>query len=417
MLHGIEAETQDCDLGDARLDRRYRVLLSRLDAQAGRSSPAACRSRAEIQAAYRFFDPPRVTPERLRAPHRAATQRRMAAEKVVVVAQDTTEIDLTRPARVVGGPLATASRTGFFSHVLWAVTPTGVPLGVLADPTWARDPETVGHSTERPKQQPLAEKESVRWIEGDRPCCETARAVPGTEVICVSDSEGDLSEAFVEAQTQRHAAKFMVRACQNRRLAGVEQQYLREFVASTPVVGTRRVSVSRRRAKASETRTRRQSRGDREAVLTIPVATVTPRTPWRCDGKLPEVPVTVVLAREANPPAGEEPIEWLLLTDLPATTKAEAERVLDLYELRWQIEVYFRVLTSGCQVEQLQRETAERMLNALVRYQIVAWRVLLVTMLGRACPDWPCDAVLEEAEWKSVSVVVVRKKLPKRVPQ
>jgi hypothetical protein len=146
-------------------------------------------------------------------------------------------------------------------------------------------------------------------------------------------------------------------------------------------------------------------------------ATATPRAPRRPDGKLPPVPVTVVLAREVNPPPGEEPIEWLLRTDLRATTRTDAERVLDLYTHRWSIEVYFRVLESGCGVEELQLETAERMLNALTLYQIVAWRVLLLTTLGRAGPKLSCEAVWAEAEWKAVYVVVLRKSPPKAPPK
>jgi hypothetical protein len=416
MDDSISAEADGCDLGDQRLNQRYHLLLERLGADPQLSIPGACRGKAEVEAAYRFFDHPRVTPVRLLAPHIAATKRRMAAEKVVVVAQDTTEIDLTRPERVVGGPLADDHRCGFFSHPLLAMTSAGVPLGLLADRTWSRDPATVGLSKVRRKQQPLEDKESVRWIEGYRQCCEAACALPGVTVICVSDSEGDLYEAFVEAQVQNHAAKFIVRACKVRRLAGEEQQFLHESVASTPLLGTRVLSVSKRYAPPSEVRKRRKARRERDAVLTIQAATVTPRAPWRVEGKLPSVPVTVVLASEANPPPGEEPIEWLLVTDLPTTTLAEAERVLDLYTRRWLIEVYFRVLKSGCGVEKLQLETAARMLNALTVYKIVAWRVLMLTMLGRSCPELPCDAALEEAEWKAVYAVLVRKKLPKKPP-
>ena len=107
----------------------------------------------------------------------------LAAQGVVVVAQDTTEVDLTRPARVVGGPLADDHRCGFFSHCLLAMTPTGVPLGLLADRTWARDPATVGQSNRRRKQQPLADKESHRWIEGYRQCCEAARSLPAMWMV------------------------------------------------------------------------------------------------------------------------------------------------------------------------------------------------------------------------------------------
>lgn len=417
MGDDIGAESEGCDLGDKRLNVRYRLLLERLGDQPQSSIPAACRGKAEVEAAYRFFDHHRVTPARLLAPHQAATRQRMAKQACVIVAQDTTEIDLTRPERVVGGPLSGDHRRGFFSHLSLAITPEGVPLGVLANRTWSRDPQTTGQSAKRHKQQPIAAKESHRWIEGYRACCEAARALPGVDVISVSDSEGDLYEVLVEAQTQQHAAKFIVRACQDRRLIGDEQQYLWASVSQAPVLGTRVVSVSERAAPPSETRKRRQARDAREAVLTIQAATVTPRVPWRPDGKLPSVPVTVVRACEVNPPPGEEPIEWLLLTDLPATTLAEAERVLDGYTQRWLIEVYFRVLKSGCGVEKLQLETAERMQNALAVYQIVAWRVLLLTMLGRTAPNVSCETVLTEAEWKAVYVVVLRKKVPKQPPK
>lgn len=416
MGDDIGSEADGCDLGDKRLNARYRLLLERLGDQPQVSIPAACRGKAEVEAAYRFFDHPRVTPARLLTPHQGATRRRMAEHRCVIVAQDTTQIDLTRPERVVGGPLCDDHRCGFFSHLSLAITTSGVPLGVLANRIWSRDPLTADRSATHRKRQPIQEKESQRWIEGYRECPEAARALPGVEVISVSDSEGDLYEAFVEAPTQQHAAKFIVRACQDRRPIGGEQKYLWASVSPTPVLGTRSVSVSQRKAPASETRTRRKARDAREAVLAIQAVTVTPRAPWRPDGKLPSVPVTVVRACEVNPPPGVEPIEWLLLTDLPATTLAEAERVLDGYTHRWLIEVYFRVLKSGCGVEKLQLETTERMQNALTVYQIVAWRVLLLTMLGRATPNVSCETVLGESEWKAVYVVVLRKKAPKKVP-
>ena len=79
MGNDIGAEADGCDLGDRRLNARYRLLLERLGDQPQLSIPAACRGKAEVEAAYRFFDHPRITPARLLAPHQAATRRRMAA--------------------------------------------------------------------------------------------------------------------------------------------------------------------------------------------------------------------------------------------------------------------------------------------------------------------------------------------------
>ncbi|GJQ48443.1 MAG: hypothetical protein HKUEN01_08290 [Candidatus Kuenenia stuttgartiensis] len=68
-----------------------------------------------------------------------------------------------------------------------------------------------------------------------------------------------------------------------------------------------------------------------------------------------------------------------------------SDREGDIYE--WQIEIYFKVLKSGCKIEERQLETAERIKPCIALYMIVAWRVLFVTMFGRECPDLPCTAL------------------------
>jgi hypothetical protein len=149
--------------------------------------------------------------------------------------------------------------------------------------------------------------------------------------------------------------------------------------------------------------------------VTVQAARVSLRGPYRPGGKLPDLSVNAVLVREVDPPAGEEPIEWLLLTDLPVDNLDAACRVIASYAARWQVEVYFRVLKSGCRVEERQLEADERVEVCLAVYMVVAWRVLFVTMLGRESPDLPCDAVLSEEEWRAV-YAVVRGAPPPSVP-
>ena len=108
---------------------------------------------------------------------------------------------------------------------------------------------------------------------------------------------------------------------------------------------------------------------------------------------------------EINPPDGEEPITWLLLTSLPVDTFEQACLVVEYYLCRWQIEIYFKVLKSGCHIEDRQFETSERIKPCIALYMIVAWRVLFVTMLGRECPDLPCTVLFEDDEWKSVYMI------------
>jgi len=94
------------------------------------------------------------------------------------------------------------------------------------------------------------------------------------------------------------------------------------------------------------------------------------------DRTLPAVEITALLASEPAPPTGEAPVEWLLLTNLPVDTPAQALEKIQWYLCRWQIEVYFRILKSGCRIQKLQLEKLERLGPALACYRIVAWRVL-----------------------------------------
>lgn len=126
--------------------------------------------------------------------------------------------------------------------------------------------------------------------------------------------------------------------------------------------------------------------------------------------------VNAVLAREENPPAGAEPVEWLLLTSLPSDTLEQVLQVVQYYCCRWEIEVYFRVLKSGCQVETSQLETAKAFEVYLALQMIMAWRVVYVLRLGRECPETSCESVFEADEWRAVYAVVKREKPPQEPP-
>jgi Transposase Tn5 dimerisation domain len=149
----------------------------------------------------------------------------------------------------------------------------------------------------------------------------------------------------------------------------------------------------------------------------VRATTVTVRPPWRPDRVLPPVSVNVVSVRETDPPAGEEPVEWLLLTTLPIATLEEVRRVVERYCVRWNIEVFFRTLKSGCRIERRRFEDVERVLPCLAICLIVAWRTLFVCRLGRECPDADCESVFEPSEWQAVWTAVYRKRRPEKPPK
>ena len=191
---------------------------------------------------------------------------------------------------------------------------------------------------------------------------------------------------------------------------------MRAQVASTRVLGTLDVEVREQTPKNPSPRKRNQPRTARLATMTIQATRVTLRGPQRPGGRAPDVKVNVVFVCETNPPAGEEPVEWLLLTSLPINTRKKVRRVIEYYCCRWQIEIYFRVLKSGCKVEDRQFEDAAHYLPCLALYMVIAWRVMYVMMLGRTCPEMSCAEVLSEAEWKAVYTVVRREPAPATPP-
>jgi len=421
-------EMKTVDLKDKRLNNRLKEVLSQLGGHPTASIPAACGGHAEMTAAYRLFDNEKAAFEAILQPHIDATRQRIALHSVVVVAQDTSEIDVTRPEQLVtgAGPLDDGARWGALLHPLHAFTPDGTPLGTLHALAWVRDETEKRNSVMTRAQraaQPIEEKESHRWVDGLRRAREEAQHCPSTQLVCVADSEADIYELLTEATTEPHRVDWIVRACQNRALQwenGEEpaEKYVREHLRTQPVLFTHTIQARGRKAKVNcETQGRKQPRASRQAEMEVRTARVTLRPPWRADRKLPVVTVNVVLASEVDPPENDVPVEWLLLTNLPVDEIEQVRQVIQYYCVRWMIEVFFRVLKSGCRVEERRFEHIDRLLSCLAVYLIVAWRTLYVCRLGRGCPDISCESVFEPAEWKSVWTVVQRTTPPSTPPR
>ena len=415
-------EVATADFGDARLDDRFAVLLSTLGSRPNLSIPAACNGRKEMKGAYRFFDNDKVTFEEVLQPHIERSRERVAQQPVALLVQDTTEIELTRPEQqVVGAGDLDGSRLGFLLHEMQAFTPEGIPLGTVHAEILNRT-EGVSHASAaeksaKRKQLPIEEKESLRWLTGLRQARALAQQMPTTQCVCISDSEADIYELFAEPRGER-PVDWLIRACQDRALEGAASQHLRAEVQATPVLYEVDLLIRGRQAKTqAEDRVRRQNRETRQAKVEVRATTLTLRAPWRADRELPPVTVNVVLVREANPPPGEPPVDWLLVTTLPIDTPEAVRRIVTYYCVRWNIEVFFRTLKSGCRIERRRFEDVERVLPCLALCLIITWRTLFVCRMGRECPDLDCEAIFEPSEWKAVWVAVHRKKLPRKTPR
>ena len=399
----VRSEMAQVDLGDERLNARAMCLLERFISQPTHSIPTACRGWSETQAAYRFFDNAKVSPAKVLAPHQAATLERMKAHERVLCLEDTSEVDFSDPTQSRGlGPLSHENQRGLHLHVNLALTPDRLCLGHLDALMWARRDEDF-HKRRQRAQKPLQDKESRRWWDGYRQVCRLSQELPHTRLTYIADREGDLYDIFVEAEMQNHCADYVIRAHHDRMLQ--DNQKISEALVRAPCLGQVQFDLPHSHA-----------RTNKRVEQTLKAVRVTVRRPELSEASLEQVEVTVVLAQETHPPKGEAPITWILLTNCNVQTQEQAMQIVQWYLCRWQIEVFFRILKSGCKIEELQLETSERLQSALALYMIVAWRVLYLTMLGRDCPNTSCEAVFEEAEWQAVYIVARREPPPQQPP-
>lgn len=411
MCEGISHELLGINLGDERLNKRSKRLLETLAANPQASVNGACDGWSDTLAAYRFFDNPSVTPEAILRPHLEATKQRMREQPVVLIVQDTTELDFTKHPPQDAECLNKSNRFGMYDHTHLAVTPQGLPLGVVGTEQFARAAESLGLADER-SSLPIEEKESMRWLTGYRLACALAQECPGTQIVSVGDREADIYDIFVEAQQQTGVkAEFVIRSrvprCTTERdVASGPDVYhkVRAEVAASELRGTRTITLCQTPKRAA-----------REATLEIRALTVTVKPPHERP-YLPTVTVNVVLVEEIGGPGDGTDVSWLLITSLPIGTYTEVLLIVDFYVARWTIEVYFRTLKSGCRVEEIQLETTARQQNCVAFYKIIAWRILYLTFLNRTSPELPCDVVFAASEWKSVWRVVTKKPLPPRPP-
>ena len=386
-----EAEFAQAPLGDQRLVERCCQLGRAFYARPQASLPQACGSRARTKAAYRFFDNPRVTMSAILQSHYQATGQRVAAEPVVLAVQDTTSLNYsTHPATELLGLIGSELEgpIGLLVHSTLAFNLAGTPLGLLDVQSWTRDPEAFGKKHQR-KELPFAAKESARWLRSLEALERAQQQCPQTRLVSVGDREADIYELFVWATAKPGRPALLVRAEQARLLAE-GQASLWTHVASQPVAGELDLQVPRR-----------DQRPSRVTLLSVRFAAVELQPPGR-KKPLGSVRLWAVLAREETPPAGGEPVEWALLTTLPVADFAGAQEKLRWYAGRWGIEVFHRVLKSGCQIEQRQLAGADRLEACLAIDLVVAWRIFHLTKLGRQTPEVPCTVYFEEHEWKAL---------------
>ena len=412
-LRWVEKELKHVDLHDRRLEQRARRILGEFFSHPGSSIAQACGDWAGSKAAYRFFDNERVEREALLESHRLETLARMGAHRVILAVQDSTSINYSSHPQTEGlGPIGShPQHQGLLLHTTLAFTPEGQCLGVIKTQLKARP--TLRQARERKatiNRKAVEEKESVKWLHGFAAAKGCAEALPKrSKVVTVCDREGDLYELLLLGQKNRGRCDVLVRAVCKRRVEG-EEGFLWDLVAAQTPLGVQRVQVPRRPGTAA-----------REVTLEIrsrPVQLSPPQDKARYFDKHEPVQAWAIEARQVTPRGTKEPICWRLLTSIPIDTFAQACEKIAWYTQRWQIEIFHKILKSGCRIEARQLESAARLSRALALDLMVAWRILALSREGRLDPAQSCTSLLPEQEWKILYCSVHGGKgLPASVPR
>jgi len=383
----FDRELAGCTLADERLSKRLRKLLVQIGSAMEQSIPLVCQDWANTKAAYRFFSNERVSETDILAGHFRSTHDRVAAaEGPVLVLHDTTEFTYRREkpeaigitksinsGRDKAGRLRSHTVCGILMHSSLVVTMEGLPLGLSAVKFWTRKKFKGTAALKKkvnPTRIPIEKKESIRWLENLKQSTELLYD-PG-RCVHVGDRESDIYELFCAAQEV--GTHFLVRTCVDR-LAGDGDHTIADEMAEVAVKGLRRVEV-------------RDSNGNPdEAVLEIRYRRVRVLPPIGKQKRYPALSLTVIHATERRTPKNRKKIDWKLITDLPVRSRKEAIEKLEWYALRWKIEVFHKILKSGCKAEESKLRTAQRLTNLISVYCILSWRVFWMTMLNRSAAD------------------------------
>lgn len=412
-----EHEFGGAPLGDKRLSKRLiKVAADKAEMPTRAFSGVVKGNWAATKAYYRMIDQPEASAFNLPnilAPHRQRTARRMMGQKTVLCLQDGSELNYTNLDKCRGLGDLKANQTGAKTrglnlHSTFAVAPNGLPLGVLKAQCIA--PESKAADDKRkPSAIPIEDKKTFVWIEHHRDLVELSKEMPQTQLVDVCDREADFFELFDE-QRKNPGVELLIRAQHNR---NINEEPFKLFVAArqAPVISQVRVPIPRQSARSKKSKQKaRDARPARLADLAIRKIQIELPPPEYYADKKP-IDIFLVHALEENPPPNTEAIEWFLLTTINITSAEDAEQCLRWYTLRWRIEDWHRVLKSGCRIDDLAHETAERLRRAIGINLVIAWRIMLMTLLGRETPELPADILFSDVELRTLHAYAKKKGL------
>jgi Transposase DNA-binding len=363
-------------LGDKRRTQRLVTLVDTMCRHPGGTLPDKFNHPPDLRAFYNLMNRPEVTHTVLIASHAAETHRRIAdlpAGQVVLHLHDATELDFTSKTTLLDhlGQIGQGSRRGYICHNSLSVrADTGETLGLVSQILHHRADVPEGETTKEKRER--EDRESRLWINGAAACGAVAAGIMG---IDVSDSLSDTFEYMAYEVTQQRG--FVLRAKENRKLEKPlnGEGYLLDAVRSLPAKGKRQVEVLPS-----------PQRKGRTATVKVAFAAVHLAVPRKHLGEYAKTPLPLWAVRIWEPitPPGEDPLEWILLTNVAVENETDAEVRADWYECRPIVEELHKGMKTGCGIETMQFEKIERLEPAIAVLSAVTTTLLRLRDAARA---------------------------------
>lgn len=365
------------ELGDARRSRRLPELVDTMCQHPGGTLPEKLPDPADLRAFYRMMNADEVTHAAVLATHYRCTREAIAAAvgggATVLIAHDATEFDFTSKTTLLDqlGQIGKGTQRGYICHNSLAVrADTKATLGLVSQILHHRADVPKGETAKQCRER--ANRESRLWVRG----AERSGPRPAAgRVVDVSDSLSDTFEYMAyEVGASRH---FVLRSKENRKLVQPlnGQWYLHDAVRTKLASSAWVQEIPAAPGRAA-----------RQAQLKLSFTPVTLDLPNQRAGDYPDEPLELWAVRvwEPHPPAGVEPLEWILLTNVETTTPAQARERVAWYECRWVIEEFHKGLKTGCGIEQMQFAHIDRLEPAIAVLSALTTTLLQLRDAARA---------------------------------
>lgn len=398
------------DLGDERLNKRLSIISERFAQSPQSPINTACDDWAETKAAYRFFRNDKVNYQEITKSHIAATKERCRDYSTILAIQDTSYCNYSPHSQTKGlCPIARKKgkhkddivTLGLVMHSTFVVGIDGLPLGIADQKIYSRPQpaEPLNAKTRRARNDrlPTEDKDSYRWVESLENTYANLNDVK-CDIVTICDREADMYDLFLRAK--QLDAQTIVRANHDRtvdkksRYSEITGLKLWDLLKNQSCKANIQVHIPKQKNPTK-----------RSANCEVRFSPFIMNIPGNyCEGnniKNPEdLKLYAVYVSETNCPDGFEPIEWMLITNIPILNGEQALEKVAWYCLRWRIETWHKVLKSGLQIEECRLSTSERLVRYLAVMSIVAWRIFWITLVARTSPDASVDHLMDETEWK-----------------